>query len=196
MKVFFRENIVLIAGVALPFLLTLVFFAATQIDKVSTNPPRYRVIFATNYYGHNADYPYKLIVKNHRLHFLYSPPKKESVARNWQIPRLFVYDPVRDISREIEIPAIDNEDEKKDAILPELSASKVTVRQESPDGYVFEYEYRGHGNLMTGIFGSGFRSRAHFVLRKGSHTVNVPKSIRYNSQFIGWILDEQESSDE
>ncbi|MCB1721919.1 MAG: hypothetical protein KDI11_09210 [Alphaproteobacteria bacterium] len=196
MKAFLKENLVLAAGIALPLLLTLIFFGATQMGKATTEPPLYSVIFATNYYENNNNYPYRIVVKNDEVRFAYYPPEEKDTYRNWQKPRLFVYNPVKNMSHEIELPAIDDPKKKIDRRVDGISAQRLSSLKESPDGFVFDYDYHGGGNLMTELFGGGYYSRSRYALRKGSYSVPVPKSERYNSEFIGWIIDEHEAGDE
>ena len=190
MKAFLKENMVLFAGIALPLLLTLIFFGATQISKVSVKPPQHSVLFATNYYNNNDSYPYRLVIKDNQVRFLYFPATDKKAYHNWHKPRLFVFDPIQNASREIELPSIENPKNKLDQAVSGLVGRNLSSLAESPDGFVFEYNYRGGGNLMTEIFGGGYHSRSRHVLRKGSYRVTIPKSERYNSQFIGWIIDE------
>lgn len=196
MKSFLKENMVLVAGIALPLLLTLFFFAATQMDKINAEPPRYSFIFATNYYENSRAYPYRFIVEDDQLRFVYSPPEDKDVYYNRTKPRLYVYDPVAQTSREIALPNIEDREEKVEVALEDIRAGKLSSLKKSPDGFVFEYDYRGGGNLMTEIFGGGYRSRSQLVLRKDGYSVRVPNADRYNSQFIGWIVEPVGGSDE
>jgi hypothetical protein len=194
MKHFVKENLVLMVGITLPLLLTVIFFIATQFDRSVTDPPRHSVVYASNYYAHNnMKAPYRLIVKDSTLHFKYTPPKDDD-KRHWQKPRLFVFDPVANESKEIELPAIDDPEEKVDIIISELTGQNMNTLKTSPDGYTFEYNYRGNGNLMTELFGGGYRSRTQYVLRKGASSVKVPNAIRYNAQFIAWIVNTPEGA--
>lgn len=199
MKVFIKENLVLITGIALPLLLTLVFFAATMFDRIVIDPPKHSVIFATHYYYHNnANAPYRLYVKNDKVHFTYTPPNKENDHRNWQKPRLFVYDPIINNTREIELPIVEDPDVKINEVIKEIDAKKITTLQKSPDGYEFEYNYRSNGNLMTELFGGGSRSRSHYALRKGANKVKIHSAERYyyNARFIGWMINDQGASND
>ena len=195
MKVFIKENLVLITGITLPLMLALVFYAATFFDRVVTDPPQYRAVFATNHsYHHNSKAPYRLYVKDGQLRYAYRPPSEDDSHRNWQKPRLYVYNPTTDNTEEIDLPTIVDEEVKFDQAIQKLSDDHITTVQKSPDGYVFEYNYRGSGNLMTELFGDGSRYRSRYVLRKGSTIVKIHSAQRYysNAHFIGWIVNEQE----
>ncbi|MCB1580378.1 MAG: hypothetical protein H6859_05095 [Rhodospirillales bacterium] len=196
MKAFLKENMVLAAGIALPLLLALIFFGATQMGKATIDPPRYSVIFAADYYHNNNNYPYNLVIEKDQLRFVYIPPEEKDSYHNWQKPRLFVYNPVKNESHEVALPNIKDKKKKIDEVIEDIHAQKLSSLKESPDGFVFDHDYRGGGNLMTELFGGGYRSRSRHVLRKASYSVPVPKSERYNSEFIGWIIEPAETADD
>lgn len=199
MKLFIKENLVLITGITLPLMLALVFYAATFFDRVVTDPPQYRAVFATNhYYHHNSKAPYRLYVKDGQLRFAYLPPSEDDAHRNWQKPRLYIYNPKIDNTEEIELPTITDIDAKFDQAVMKLTDDHITTVQKSPDGYVFEYNYSNRGNLMTELFGGGSRYKSRYVLRKGSTIVKIHSAQRYysNAHFIGWIVNKQEANHE
>lgn len=186
MKAFLKENIVLVSGLMLPIVVAVMFLMATQIGRASIDPPQYSVVFATNYYN-NAQAPYKLVVKDGGVKMLYSPSKNYHIQG---APRLYVYDPVLNVSREIEVPAVEDTDVKSEVVISEFAGVKVSSVKTSPDGYLFQQNYRGDGNLITNMFGGGYRSRSTYVLKKDYHSVQVPEALRYNSAFIGWVVED------
>jgi len=184
-----KENWVLYAGISLPLFITAIFFIATQIDKASIHPPRHSVVFATNYEHNNTNNPYRLLVKDHQIYFKYFPLGKENSYRNWVKPRLFIYNPMKDSQQEIELPTIEDLSTKVDMLVEGFSSNKVSVLKASPDGYIFDTHYRDNANIMTVLFGGGSRSRSEIFLTKEAHSVRIPDSRRYNSYFIGWLID-------
>ena len=137
----------------------------------------------------------KSLLKTIRCVSIISRQKKENEYRNWQIPRLFVYNPITNNTREIELPTVEDPDVKINEVVKELASENIRTLQMSPDGYTFEYEYRSNGNLMTELFGGAGRSRSHYILRKESTKIKIPKSTAgyyYNPRFIGWIVNDQE----
>ena len=189
MKAFFKDNFVLFAGISLPLLLTLIFFMATQIDKAHIDPPRYSVVFATDYNPTYSHYPYRILLENNVIRFRYYPPGEKDTFRHYHKPRLFIFNPLTNNTREIELPNIDDPQSKMDQPVKGITFKTLSSLKDSPDGFVFEYASRRNSNLMTEIFGGGYRSHSHHVLRKGSYKLAIPKSERYNSQFIAWIID-------
>ena len=93
------------------------------------------------------------------------------------------------MEQEIELPSIDDPSIKIDVLVQGLPAKKVSTLKTSPDGYIFDTHYRENDNLMTALFGGGYRSRSEIVLTKGSHRVSIPNSHRYNTHFIGWLIE-------
>lgn len=138
MKAFLKENMVLAAGIALPLLLALIFFGATQMGKATIDPPRYSVIFAADYYHNNNNYPYNLVIEKDQLRFVYIPPEEKDSYHNWQKPRLFVYNPVKNESHEVALPNIKDKKKKIDEVIEDIHAQKLSSLKESPDGFVFD----------------------------------------------------------
>ena len=192
MKAFLKGNMVLVAGITLPLLLTAIFFAATQIGKVAVDPPGYSVVFAREYHCYNQNCPYKFVVKNGLVRFRYSPDEEDRHGHGRKKPALYIYDPLTGSSREIEVPDVDDPDARLDVVIRGLAKKKVSSLRESPDGYVFHQDYRGDGNLMTEMFGGGYRSRSRYVLEKKGRRVTVPKATVYGTEFIGWVVGERD----
>ena len=188
---FLKENWVLCVGFSLPLLLTLLFYVSTQIVLSSIGPPRYSVVFFEDKNYDRNNNPYRLVVKGHQLFFQYFPLTEENNYRKWKKPRLFIYNPVTDSKQEIELPSIDDPLIKVDELVQGLSAKKLMTLEQSPDGYIFDTKYRGDGNLMTYMFG-GSRSHSGVLLTKDSHRVKIPNVERYNTHFVGWLMDEEE----
>ena len=186
---FLKDNWLLFTAIFLPLLLTLVFFIATQIDKFSIDPPLHSVVFATGYNYNNSNNPYRLLIKDHQLYFKYYPPHEENNFHHWKKPRLFIYNPLTESQQEIELPSIDDPSIQLDLLVRGLPAKKVSALKVSPDGYIFDTHYREINNLMTTLFGGGYRSRSEVILTKGSHRVSIHNSHRYNTYFIGWLIE-------
>ena len=190
MKAFLKENLVLVVGISLPVLLALVFLAATHIQQVGTEPPQHKVVFATNYFKQTSynHYPYRFIVEDDAVVLQYTPQEKN----HWQNrePQLFVFDPVTQTSTEIEVPKIKDRENKADITISNTPKGEYVTTEQSPDGFLFEHDYRGGGNLMTEMFGGGYRSRSQRVLRKNGYRMKVPQAERYNTEFIAWVKED------
>lgn len=188
---FLKENWVLCVGFSLPLLLALLFYISTQIAQSSIDPPRYSVVFYEDQnYARDRD-PYRLVVKGHQLYFQYFPLTEKNNYREWTKPRLFIYNPVTDCKQEIELPSVDDPLIKVDQLVQGMPAKKLTTTKESPDGYIFDKQYRGDGNLMTFMFG-GSRTHSDILLINDSYSVEIPNVERYATHFVGWLTDEEE----
>jgi hypothetical protein len=66
-KSFFKENFVLVVGLALPVLLILGFMLASSLPQVLSDPPKYDLVFSTTDYPSNTNnipVSVRLIVKD------------------------------------------------------------------------------------------------------------------------------------
>lgn len=185
MKEFFKENAVLVAGIALPLVLTIIFFALTQIEKANTPPPQHSVVYTT---GNAYNSVYKVIVKDGKAYLSVIPQDdKKKHHRNQQKPNLFIFNPTTEEHKQIELPDTAGIKDKAELLIEGLKQHNLNTQPQSPDGYRFTYNYRSNGNLMTEMFGGGYRSRTRYVLENGSVEVRVPNASRYNTQFVAWV---------
>lgn len=108
---FLKDNGLMLAGLALPALVALIFFASTQIARSGIAPPEYSVLFAVDAWP-DGD-PYDFVVADGGLALRYTPPD-ESNPRNrkcWKTrkPRLLLFDPQDKSVQEIALPEITQE---------------------------------------------------------------------------------------
>lgn len=192
MKQFFKENFVLVLGVSLPVLLIIVFMIAQSMTKL-VDPPRYKAVFAIqNNYNSHTYYSFK-VDKDGKLTVTYKEPKDHPNRANYAYTsRLYVFDPVKDHTREIELTPPDDLEEGQTQVIdvPDVSTLRLNPSREAPDGYIFEEYYSRNGNLFTEIFGYNHR-RARYALSKNSRHVPI-KDTRYyygHHDFIGWIIE-------
>jgi hypothetical protein len=184
MKQLLKENIVLVAGICLPLLLAAIFWGAKQASIAGIAPPQSEVVFIINN-DENPENPWDVEVRDDTVHVLYAGTDGK---RAWRQPELFVFNPVENVSRRVEIPRLAKEQfDKKQDIVPEaLANKKVSTEDASPEGYVFIRNDGGYNRgLITEVF-SGQRDRSQFILQKGNYRMQVPQS-GYNAKFIGWI---------
>lgn len=186
MRKFFQENFVVIAGVSLPLALALVFFLATKIGAAGIDPPRTSVIYARNYYENQGNQRYVYKVQEGNLHVYYQPTDPKAYVT---VPSLHIFDPVSGEVRDI-VPPDSNSPTRVELDVPELKNIRISAAQTSPDGFVFDADYRSHGNLMTEIFGGGGYRRYTVTLRKNGYRMPIPDSQIYSDKFIGWIVQD------
>lgn len=192
MKAFLKENLVLVAGIALPLILTLVFFAATQLEKATTPDPEYKVAYVANdrYSYNNA---YKIVIRNKKAYLSFIPPKKDAHRNHSDMPELYVFDPATGKNEIIDLPDIVEGTDKQEVLIPELSSLRFSTNRTSPDGYSLDRNYRRGGNLMTEMFGGGYRSGSNnLTLNNGQKSVSISNAPRHHSQFVGWVIAEKD----
>ncbi len=196
MKAFLKEHFVLIAGLALPIILSAVFFVSANFPMNPIDPPRYKAVFAFNYYySHNPEYPYRIQISDAgvaELHFL--PPKNEANIQHWNLPQLYLFDPQTKKGQQIEMPKIDDLTEPSVQPIPALEGKTLSGLATSPDGFIFREDYRGGGNLMTAIFGGGASGGYRYSFIKDRHRFPIePDSELYRGggKLIGWVTDEK-----
>lgn len=201
MKDFLKENIAIAAAIALPLLLVVIFMMSTTITNITVDDPKHDFLIATEYYHNDNDslrfdivqnrlkVTYRYPWKNEHNHYMYNKD-----ARLWRVH-------VNDMSVEeisLPLPHDKNADNKKISVeldVPDIESLKVINKQPGPDGYIFENSSRRYrGNIMTELFsydyhysGAGISNNGRFIPIKG-HREN---QYRYNTRFIGWILEEE-----
>lgn len=191
MKEFLKENIVLVAGIALPLLLTVIFFVATTIDSKSTADAQFKVLYLGSD-NHSYNRSFKVIIKNKQAYLSYVPPANSQHRSNANTPNLYLFDPVAQKSSLIDLPYIEQGDTRVEKLIEEISHLRLSGGNLSPDGYKFERSYRRSGNLMTELFGGGYRgSKQSFVLRKENKVMEVPNATGYNTRFVAWVIAEK-----
>lgn len=196
MKAFLKEHFVLIAGLALPIVLSAVFFVSANFPMNTIDPPKYPAVFAFNYYySHNPEYPYRIQVSEAgaaELHYL--PPKDERNIQNWNMPELYLFDPQTKKGQRIDMPSLPDLTKASVTPIPALDGKILSPLATSPDGFVFREDYRGRGNLMTAIFGGGASGGYRYSFIKDRHRFPIePDSELYHGggKLIGWVTDEK-----
>ncbi len=193
MKDFLKDNIALVAAIALPALLAVVFALSTALVSVAVESPKHDFLIATDYYEQNS--PFQLDVAGDRLTISYLAPEKDAqgnpIYRN-AAPRLWrVHAP--DMS--VEEISLKEPGDKKSASITIAGITDIKVQNISPgpDGYEFTNSYGYDGNLMTEIFSGGRRDSAVGVTKNGRLVrVKIPDGngyYSYNTRFIGWITE-------
>ena len=198
-KDFIKENFVLVAGLALPVLLVLVFLAATVLPKSMSAPPQYSLLFEMDQYGNGSASPYiaELFVRDDHLRVRL---KKAPVNMpNYNRKKLYMYDAkaqrVREIAYSIAQPTPELVD-GSEILVPETEKYKMDNQMTAPDGYTFRPSNSGHSGLINEIFvGGGYRS--NYFLTKGNVSWKIPETVGqpyyYNINFLGWIIAEKPS---
>ena len=197
MKSFFRENPTIAFGLGLPLLLVVVFLLISGIPALLVDPPKYDVLYATQYYN----YPngVQISVVNHKVQVVY-----QGSSTSYQRPHLWRFNPKTGGVQEIPImlppglappgkrPVTPADAAKITPIdVPDLAGLTVDPSSVAPDGYEFSAGTNGYsGDVFTGLFYSRYRNDA--VLTKKGRSIRLPNAgNRYysnNTRFIGWVV--------
>ena len=86
-----KENLVLTAGLALPVVLMVFFFAAGRWSESSTADPQYSLVFATSYDERWSNQPWTLDVDDGNLVIRFDPEEGQA-ARTYVRPAIYLWD--------------------------------------------------------------------------------------------------------
>jgi hypothetical protein len=199
MKSFLRENPTIAFGLGLPLLLVVVFLLVSGIPALLVDPPRYDVIYATEY----NNYPnggLQVSVVDRKVQVVY-----QGNAPGYQKPRVWRYSPVTGAVKEIPVmlppglappgqrPATPAEAAVITPIdVPDLAGLTVDSSSIAPDGYEFSAGRNGYSrDVFTGLFYSS-RYRNEAVLTKQGRSFRLPNAgnayYSNNTHFIGWVV--------
>jgi hypothetical protein len=204
MKQFLKDNLAIVAAIALPAILVLVF-ALSNLMVTSTVPdPQYDFLFATNYnnYNNGQNEVYYYEVADGRLKISYNFPAKNPAGgyQYYNTSRLWrVHVPAMTVEEITLVPPAkksDADDGTRVTLdVPAVAGLKLNASQPSPDGYTFQQSYdSSDNNLMMEIFaGSRNRGRNMCVIAKGGRAIPVKNFsgdyyYGYNTHFIGWVM--------
>ena len=202
MKQLLKDNLAIVAAIALPLMLVVVFAISRTVTNRLVADPQYDFLIATNFYGGTNEAFYFDVVQE-RLKISYSfPTQVNGVYQNGNIARLWrVRVPAMTVEAISLVPpprGADTQDGTRIPIqIPGVSDLHVLSTQPSPDGYSFQQSYDYYnGNLMREVFGTGGRREPLSAIVKDGRAVPVrnlegePYSA-YNTHFIGWIAKDQ-----
>lgn len=182
MKQVLKENMVLVAGIALPLILCVLFFMAQKISVMGIAPPQTAVVFSDQPINTKI---WSFDVREGTLHLLYSP---EGNVDYWNPPTLYVFDPKSGNVTPHKIPTSVDKKKSAEIVLDGLKDIKISTESVSPDGYVFfgSYYSRG-GGLMTEMFSGGY-NRYNPALKNKGMVVRIPTDQNvYSATFVGWV---------
>jgi len=196
-KSFFRENFVLIVGLALPVLLILGFMVATSLPQIVSDPPKYDLVFATVDYPPNANsipVSVRFVVKDHVLKAQYArtPVVPGAYPYNgWR--KLYVYQAKTQKVRELPFvypPEMESITGMKEETVEATHDLRLDTTLQAPDGYELAYDSYSNSGLLNELFWSSYTREPR--LKKGSSSVRLTvgdgrTSLAYgNCEFIGW----------
>lgn len=194
---FVKENLVLLAGVALPVLMMAGFLIASSLPRTLGDPPQYDLVFFVDDYnssnGANLPATVHLVVKEGTLVAQYVPAVGDNAYGYWK--KIYRYEAATGTVREIPFgfPAdLSNITALREEPVSGLEGVRLDTRLQAPDGYeLASDEYRGNG-LIGDLFWRNGTGRPR--LRNGASSVplELASDTQYytygNIQFLGWVL--------
>lgn len=185
-----RDNIILVAGIALPLVVMLFFLLATWIPRWLVDPPQYDLLFSGVSWSDKSSNTVNLVVTAEgQLKARYFKRQEgESPLR-----RLFIYEHTTGDVREISIPSLAGEvygEVEIEREISEFAARTVSTKRTAPDGYEFQGPQYTSGNFLGLGFGG---RRSKLSIRKKGAVVSIPTLDSYpyynGTEFVGWLVD-------
>lgn len=198
MRSFFRENPTIAFGLGLPLLLVVVFLLVSGIPALLVDPPRYDVLYATEYYSYPGN-GLQISVVDRKVQVVY-----QGNTQGYQKPRVWRFSPATGAVKEIPVllpvglappgtrPTPETTAVVTPVEVPDLAALMVDSSSIAPDGYEFNAGTYGYsGDVFTGLFYPS-RYRNEPVLTKQGRSVRLPNLgnsyYSNNTHFIGWVV--------
>ncbi len=199
-KNFFKDNFVLIVGLALPVLLIVGFMLASSLPQVLSNPPKYDLVFSATDYPTNANnipVSVRLVVKDGVLKAQYV---RTAVApgnysyNTWK--KLYIYEAKPQKVRQLTFgfpTDMDGIAGTKEEIVEATRDMRLDTTLQSPDGYELSYDGYSRSGLLNEMFWGGGGYGREPRLRKGSSSIRLTTGdgntyFSYGDvQFVGWV---------
>lgn len=198
-----KENLVLVSGILLPVLLVGGFFILNRLPGLMADPPTHDfllIAFRNSYQNPQQTYYLDFEVRDGKLSGRVAPTDENHQHYNRQNAGIFLYRADRNIFEEIVFDLPDGLDQLAAPVALNLAVTdhlELNKRQQSPDGYQFEFMgYRGHGGVLGELFGMGRRYENSYVLKKGDHFFELPEVLsdinlyQNDLQFMGWVVED------
>ncbi len=189
MKAFLKDNIALVAAIALPALLAVVFAISAMAVRVSVEDPNNDFFIVTDYYENGSRFQFD--VNNERLNINYRAAEKD--ANYSSKPRLWRVNAPEMTVQEISLNT-PNGSGAKVITIPGVTDIEVVNVSPGPDGYSFVDTYRSGGNIMTEVFSMDSPRGKRQGITKNGRLVNfkIPDGNDYNyynTRFLGWVVE-------
>lgn len=198
MKEFLKNNPSLVFGLGLPLLLVGVFLLAAGIPNLMATPPKFDVVFATNYNDHSGGEGVRIRTENGRAHVTFvgecvycGAPEIYYYQASTKSIRRIPIDIPPEVKTEKQNPA--NKNRITAISVPELEKLKLNDANPAPDGYEFQTgdNYYSGSGLLPSLFFSRSYNYNEPVLKKDGYRLRMPMGKNYyssyNVRFIGWV---------
>jgi hypothetical protein len=190
---FLKRHGFLIAGVALPILVVVIFVLARTLPRLWVEDPRYDLVYGvrSSFGAHPRSIACDLAVDEGRLRVRWVKLKDPSYQDQ---PRAYRLHPATGVVEEIPLPEPDDVERLEgtlDLFVAGLEGFRLDRSPRSPDGYEFD-ESSGRGSGLLGELLVD-RNRPRAVLRKGGRVIVLPATNDagygyWPVQFLGWLV--------
>jgi hypothetical protein len=190
---FLRDNVFLVAAVALPVVIVGLFLLTTAIPRWTVPPPAYDLLVRTSEYEHpNPAVFVDFVVRDARLH-----ASIRVAAPNSYGPRakLWLFDHATLNTREIAIDLpreLGPGESTRMVPIDALAGRRVVTDARAPDGYELLNRTHGGTGLLGGLFGVGRHGESASLVNRGRVIpirTSAPHSYQ-SPQFVGWLIDQ------
>jgi hypothetical protein len=185
-----RDNLFLIAAVALPVVVVGLFLVASAVPRWTVAPPAYDLLLRTEggYNPASAQIVTAIRVRDSKVVAELQPAAPNTYP---QKPGLYVFNHETGTASEItyELPTTLDEGEKV-RILPieRLADRRILEGGTSPDGYVFDVRYRRGPGVVGELFGMGRYDAGAAIAKNGRVVrIEIANTYTYSVQPVGWL---------
>jgi hypothetical protein len=188
---FFRDNLFLVAAVALPLAVAGFFVLATAIPRWSVPPPAYDLVLRAAIYDRKrSTVPVDFTVRDGRV----EATVRRWPAETWTLWTLLLFDHQSLTVREIplDLPAsLEPNEPYRTVIIEALKDRRVIDQIRAPDGYEFQAgRSRGGPGMIGALFGmNGYDRRASLVNNGRTVPITLPSPDQYYGTVaaVGWV---------
>ncbi len=201
-----KENVFMVAAIALPLVVAALFLGATALPKLFVEAPQFSLLVAIDerrVNQSNFDIEFEVVNGQLQARAVYS-----ETPRFYEQSTLFRFTPgqsmlaridlrIDDTLRaELESAAAEADKHETSAPLPlpaDLADLILNPAITAPDGYRFRNDYRGGAGLFGELFGMRSRNRVVAIEKDGrveelgAELEQMQRYSYYNVHFLGWI---------
>ncbi len=188
---FLKENAVLVAGIALPLMLVVLFTVARAIPEKNVPDPQYRAVYAVQSYYSGYTYNFK-IDDDGKLDVTFNAPPQDNsyTDPNQQKAKVFIFDGAKNKTEEAELDLPTMDKGTKSVKIPVTKFDTLTLASgEAPDGYKFRDESYSGSSLITELFTYRNRRIPRAIVKEGRE-IPLENQSYGNFTFIGWVTKE------
>jgi len=192
---FLRDNAFLVAAMALPALVVLLFVVASAVPRWTVPPPAYDLLL-------RAGGPYDVSLPHLAVDFSVVDGRVEATVRALksdafpQLASLFLFEHdtfnVREIRFELPLDLKEGDPARK-IVIDMPGGRRVMPQAKAPDGYEMDTRTQRGGGLVGDIFGMNRYGQENVLVSRGRLVpLNLPSPYRYQLpvSVVGWLANE------